>query len=120
MVKKIVLSFFITLFFFNTIAVNAQGAIENSIKQAEKTVDGLKNIEKIPIAEDVGWAVSTIKSSVVAYQTIKMQIIDFVNYFRKAIQFINEFLERIKDYVNDKIGYVSKKYEINPFLTQNI
>ena len=125
MIKKIVLAFLATLlFFFISPAVQAQNTVENSISKAGETLNDLKSFEKIPGAEEISLIAATIKKISTAYQTVKLQITNIIDYFQKIIQFSLETLEKIKNgglkiknYIENKISYISGKYEVKILLT---
>ncbi len=125
MAKKAVLFFSIILFFFFiSIAVQARDAAGVSPNEVIKSADGLKNIETLPGAEEIGLIASTIKSAAKTYQSVKSQVASAIGYCQKIIQSLKEFLEKIKSggfkikkYIEDKINFISKKYEINSPLT---
>jgi len=68
MAKKVVLFFFIILFFyFTSIRAVAQNIPENSFNEIKKAANNLKNVEKLPSAENIGLIASTIKNTTEAY-----------------------------------------------------
>lgn len=124
MAKKIVLYFFITLLFsFASITAQAQNITENPIKEVKKAADNLKNIENLPSADEIGIISSAIKSAAKTYQIIKTQITDQAGFFQKIVQSLKESWEKIidggfkiKNYIEEKIALISKKYEVNSLL----
>lgn len=125
MAKKVVLFFFITLFFsFISIAAQTRDAAGSSLNEAMESADNLKNIENLPGAEEIGLISSTIKNAAKTYQSFKSRIAKAIGYCQKIIQSLKESLEKIKSggfkikkYIEEKINFISKKYEINSPLT---
>ena len=119
MAKKIVLFFFITLIFsFASAAVLAGDIEKDSLNEIEKASDSLKNIEKLPGAEEISLIASTIKNAATAYQSIKSQIASAIGYCQKIAQFVKESFKKIKNsglkikkYIEDKINFIENKIQ---------
>lgn len=124
MAKKFVLYFFITLLFsFSFITAQAQNITVNSLKEVKNATDNLKNIENLPSADEIGIISSAIKSAARTYQLIKSQITDQAGFFQKIFQSLKESWGKIidgglkfKNYIEEKIALVSKRYEVNSLL----
>ncbi|MDP3057757.1 MAG: hypothetical protein Q8N37_04575 [bacterium] len=124
MAKKFVLYFFITLLFsFASIAAQARNITVNSLEEVKNTTDNLKNIENLPSADEIGIISSAIKSAAKTYQVIKTQITDQTGFFQKIFQSLKESWEKImdgglkfKNYIEEKIALISKRYEVNSLL----
>lgn len=124
MIKKIVLFFFAALFLsFFTVTAQASVIPENSLNEVRETADNLKNIEKLPIVEDIGLIAQTIRDAEETYRSIKAKFWSVIDYGRKIVQTTKEVLGKIesgglkiKKYIEDKIDLITMRYEINPFL----
>lgn len=121
MAHKIILFFILILFFsFISVAVHAQNITADSLNNIKEKTDNLKNIKNLPSAEDIGLIASTIRNAAETYRSIKLKIINAVDYFQNIIKSIIKIWKKIKNsgieiknYIENKTDFISKKYSIN-------
>lgn len=116
-----IISFFIIILFsiLISITVQAQDISADAFNNIKEKADSLKNIGKLPSAEDIGLFASTIRNVAETYQLIKSKIVNTINYCQNIIKSSKEIWEKIenggikiKKYIEDKIGLIYKKYSI--------
>lgn len=115
MVKKTVFLFLIILLFSFTPA---------AAKVQDMAIDDLKNIEKMPVIEDIGTIARTIRSATETYRSAKSKITSAINYCQNAVKSITETWNKIessgikiKNYIENIIGSNYKKY--STYITLN-
>jgi phage-related protein len=125
MIKKIYLFFFVIfIIFFNISFVSAQNPTVDTLKKIGEVTDDLKNVEKLPIVEDIGTIARAIREVTETYQSIKSKIKSTISYCQNAINSITEIWNKIesggikvKNYIENILGSNYKKYSI--YLTLN-
>lgn len=124
MIKKIHSFFLITLLlFFIAISAHAQNATIDSLNKIGETAEKLKNTENMPVIEDISTIAKAVRGATETYKSIKTKVSSTIDYCRNVINSAKEIRKkiestgsRIKKFIQDKTGLISKNCEFNIFL----